>query len=650
MENFSSSNSVEADGKKVVNSYKDVVINGSPSKISEKGSVLDEAKISKNSQLTSEENSGISDLSDIDEDKRVRKSGPSETGSVGTCRSGKSEIGGVGASNLDNYRGDKSVEKRKRGTRKTSVGTGWTLPSDSGVRSRGADQGLDGRSLSSLSGSESGVGPGRLNPSLTGGISGKDGSDRPEAWITADGFRRSSRRSTRMAGKTMDSPSIPPCGSVEKGGLAGLTPLIKQRLKEAGMTVVQVAPLGNCFFLAVSNTIYGRSSKFLEVRKQAALYVQENRASFVDIVGEEDVNNLMRDLKLMGTPVDDAGILAVSKAYGRPIEIWQRTPDGEGIESHSIRGISENSIVLWYNGFRAGGKSSQGNHYDSLIVDNDERFANRSTCCSRLKEVRESGKLENWIGMDQGALDQDVLAGDGHKVPLSTPEPNADSSEAPISEVVPSVPPTQVPRAPGFVAPRPMIILQAGRKPKVEGSRELIREGRNEIMMGWKREIRGLSSDEEVSIKTTSSTGDETEESEDDQHEEKTRVQGALITDEKESETAYNSLDREVQLEQRIKWSYPPVRPNQARIRKLLENNYGGRSVGIVKHDAVGSDTSITFTIYGGRVRLSDIEVEDYIAYLSGIKIRMRVNGMLKKINSEEWEVSCNIKIGVRVK
>ena len=112
----------------------------------------------------------------------------------------------------------------------------------------------------------------------------------------------------------MDSPvpPIPLCGPSEKGGLAGLTPLIKQRLKEAGMSVVQVAPLGNCFFLAVSNTIYGRSSRFLEVRKQAAQYLQENRASFVEIVGEEDVTNLMKDLKMMGTPVDDAGILAVS--------------------------------------------------------------------------------------------------------------------------------------------------------------------------------------------------------------------------------------------------------------------------------------------------------------------------------------------------
>jgi hypothetical protein len=143
-----------------------------------------------------------------------------------------------------------------------------------------------------------------------------------------------------------------------------------------------VAAQGNCFFLAASYGLHKKTSKFLEVRRAGAKYVEDNREQLKDQVMEGECEETIASLRTMNAHVDDLGIAAVSLAYARPVEIWQRTPDGDGIESHSIRGIAENSIIMWYNGLRIG-DVGQGNHYDALEITNQELFNKRGEKCAR---------------------------------------------------------------------------------------------------------------------------------------------------------------------------------------------------------------------------------------------------------------------------
>jgi hypothetical protein len=124
----------------------------------------------------------------------------------------------------------------------------------------------------------------------------------------------------------------------------------------------------------------------------ASKYVQDHWESLKLEIPIEELNVLAKDLLTMGKPVYDVGIAMVSRAYGRPIEIWQRVPNEDGIESHASKGIAENSILLWYNGLRIDGPEGRGNHYDALIVVDHDLFSKRAEKCPRLcrrKEVEE---------------------------------------------------------------------------------------------------------------------------------------------------------------------------------------------------------------------------------------------------------------------
>ena len=158
------------------------------------------------------------------------------------------------------------------------------------------------------------------------------------------------RRSRRIADTpkmTNNVKNVP-----DPGGLSGVNSEVKARLAEIGLKHVPVSPQGNCFFLAASFGLFKKTSKFLEVRRAGAKYVEENIEQLKDQVVEGECEETMTSLRAMGAHVDELGIMAVSLAYGRPIEIWQRSPYGDGIESHTIRGIADNSILMWYNGLR----------------------------------------------------------------------------------------------------------------------------------------------------------------------------------------------------------------------------------------------------------------------------------------------------------
>ena len=167
----------------------------------------------------------------------------------------------------------------------------------------------------------------------------------------------------------------------DAGGLSGVTSVIKAQLAEIGLKHISVSAQGNCFFLAASYGLFNKTSKFIEVRRAGAKYAEDHFEELSSQVTEGECLETIVNLRKMNEPIDDLGITAVSLAYGRPVEIWQRAPDGAGIETHQTRGVANNSILMWYNGIRLG-TNGQGNHYDALEITNRELFSRRSEKCA----------------------------------------------------------------------------------------------------------------------------------------------------------------------------------------------------------------------------------------------------------------------------
>ena len=92
-------------------------------------------------------------------------------------------------------------------------------------------------------------------------------------------------------------------------------------------------------YLGASIAVHGKSNKYQEVRKAGAAYLENNTTEFVGTVVDGEIQATADIMRIPGNWADDVSIMAVEKAYGRPIEVWQRTPDGLGIESQFNRPI-----------------------------------------------------------------------------------------------------------------------------------------------------------------------------------------------------------------------------------------------------------------------------------------------------------------------
>jgi hypothetical protein len=258
----------------------------------------------------------------------------------------------------------------------------------------------------------------------------------------------------------------------------------------------------------------------------------------------------------MNAHVDDLGIAAVSLAYARPVEIWQKTPDGDGIESHSIRCIAENSIVMWYNGLRIG-DVGQGNHYDALEITNQELFNKRGEKCARTLALGAHPSLEKLdvsmvtnttvahptinmntdtggltsgpIGGDDESGDDEIARIDGQPLLRETASINLEERRDNSEQVGPTTPlVSPAPDSPIFVPPGPEDFLEEEAAPVVpvrrhivlrggentvrwEGSQALIRQEKDDIKKSWKRSLRGLGSDVEISTDLPTSSSEESE-------------------------------------------------------------------------------------------------------------------------------------------
>ena len=220
----------------------------------------------------------------------------------------------------------KSEEKRKRVTGKSDESIskiGINYSGEVSGRKKSGREGtslIPGRGISKLA--ESASSTKTLETVASGGEHSLVQADVPAS------VNEGPRRSRRIT----DTPKIPDAPrTVSDGGLSGVTPMIKEKLAEIGLRHVPVAAQGNCFFLAASYGLHKKTSKFLEVRRAGAKYVEDNREELKDQVMEGECEETIASLRTMNAHVDDLGIAAVSLAYARPVEIWQRTPDGDGI-------------------------------------------------------------------------------------------------------------------------------------------------------------------------------------------------------------------------------------------------------------------------------------------------------------------------------
>ena len=366
MSKTDSGDAVGTDKGKQANNLKDSSIKGFNQKISGKDPNLQELPFQKN--VSSEV--GLKDSNNIATETNL--SGNNDQHRLANLRTKGCSVDSRSVSSSN------SAEKRKRETDKTveSISlSGYNHSRESSSR-RGPSR--DGTSLI----------PGRVNSKLAESASSNKA---PETVVSGSGsslmraddpvstegsMARRSRRITDTPKMANYAKNIP-----DSGGLSGVNSEIKARLAEIGLKHVPVSPQGNCFFLAASFGLFKKTSKFLEVRRAGAKYVEENIEQLKDQVVEGECEETMTSLRAMGAHVDELGITAVSLAYGRPIEIWQRSPYGDGIESHTIRGIADNLILMWYNGLRLR-DDGQGNHYDALEIVDQELFNRRSEKCT----------------------------------------------------------------------------------------------------------------------------------------------------------------------------------------------------------------------------------------------------------------------------
>ena len=189
-----------------------------------------------------------------------------------------------------------------------------------------------------------------------------------------------------MREKKTNEEEVPDCGPTI-GGIAGVTNEIRGLLAEIGLKHVKVTPEGNCFYLAFSKGMYGKSSKWKEVRNKGADHIENNVEFYKGKLEDEEILSTPAEMRKSGIFADDLSLLAVSEAYRRPIEVWRRTPSGDEIETQFDRPPAEGSILLWYNGVNLM-RNGHGNHYDALIVVDEEKFKRREEKCMRLSRRR----------------------------------------------------------------------------------------------------------------------------------------------------------------------------------------------------------------------------------------------------------------------
>jgi hypothetical protein len=138
--------------------------------------------------------------------------------------------------------------------------------------------------------------------------------------------------------------------SDEDGPLSGVSTTIATELRKRGLEHVDVAPSGNCLYLAISHAVYGNSRKWQTVRKVVAAELTKNRQNYA--IPDDELDHIIETCKVSFEYGDQVEMTAASNAYGRPIEMWMRTVDGENVESHPHYPPQENSIALWYNGLK----------------------------------------------------------------------------------------------------------------------------------------------------------------------------------------------------------------------------------------------------------------------------------------------------------
>ena len=72
------------------------------------------------------------------------------------------------------------------------------------------------------------------------------------------------RRSNRAKKETPKEKAAP-------GGLAGVSPIIIEKLAQIGLKHVSVSQGGNCAYLATSQAIIGNTNKWQTVRREASI-------------------------------------------------------------------------------------------------------------------------------------------------------------------------------------------------------------------------------------------------------------------------------------------------------------------------------------------------------------------------------------------
>ena len=177
---------------------------------------------------------------------------------------------------------------------------------------------------------------------------------------------------------------------------------------------------------------------------------------------------------------------------------------------------------------------------------------------------------------------------------------------------------------------RRQIVIRGGENTvRWEGSQTLIRQEKDDIKKSWKRSLRGLGSDVEISTDLPTSSSEESEGSDEGTISPEGKLQRALTIKESESQAGYDSLDKEIIPGDNLSRLFRGSWPSHRRIRKLLDHRHFGRSKGIESYDTIFSDSQLTFTYYGGAVGVGENDIEDYIEYLSKIKIKIKVQGTM---------------------
>ena len=89
-------------------------------------------------------------------------------------------------------------------------------------------------------------------------VNNRDREDE-DGYLKVDSRGRT-RGATRMREKKPNEEEVPDCGPTI-GGISGVTKEFSRLLEEIGLKHIKVAPEGNCFYLAFSRGIYGKSTR-----------------------------------------------------------------------------------------------------------------------------------------------------------------------------------------------------------------------------------------------------------------------------------------------------------------------------------------------------------------------------------------------------